>query len=54
MFNQTLKDIENIYRDDGVYDMNYDEFKKLCRRASEENKIGSRTSVGVLFSQARW
>ena len=28
LFNQTLKDIEHIYRDVGGYDMNYDEFKE--------------------------
>ena len=31
MFNQTLKDIEHINRDVAGYDMNYDEFKELCR-----------------------
>ena len=30
LLNQTLKDIENIYRDVAGYDMNYDEFKELC------------------------
>ena len=30
LFNQTLKDIEHIYRDVAGYDMNYDEFKDLC------------------------
>ena len=30
LFNQTLKDIEYIYRDVAGYDMNYDEFKDLC------------------------
>ena len=29
LFNQTLKDIEHIYRDVAGYDMNYDEFKEL-------------------------
>ena len=28
--NQTLNDIEHIYRDVAGYDMNYDEFKVLC------------------------
>ena len=36
MFNQTLKDIEHIYRDVAGYDMNYDEFKELCRNSWEE------------------
>ena len=36
MFNQTSKDIENIYRDIGGYDMSYDEFKQLCRKSWEE------------------
>ena len=31
LFNQTLKDIEHIYRVVGGYDMSYDEFKKLCK-----------------------
>ena len=29
LFNQTLKYIENIYRDVGGYDMSYDEFRQL-------------------------
>ena len=33
LFNQTLKDIEHIYRDVAGYDMNYDEFKELCRKS---------------------
>ena len=37
LFNQTLKDIEHIYRDVAGYDMNYDEFKELCRRSWEED-----------------
>ena len=36
-FNQTLKDIEHIYRDVAGYDMNYDEFKDLCRKSWEED-----------------
>ena len=35
-FNQTLKDVEKIFRDVGGYDMSYDEFKQLCRKSSEE------------------
>ena len=37
LFNQTLKDIEHIYRDVGSYDMNYDEFKELYRKSSGED-----------------
>ena len=37
LFNQTLKDIEHIHRDVAGYDMNYDEFKDLCRKSWEEN-----------------
>ena len=33
LFSQTLKDIEHIYRDVAGYDMNYDEFKDLCRKS---------------------
>ena len=37
LFNQTLKDIENIYRDAGGYDMSYDEFKELCKKSCEDD-----------------
>ena len=37
LFNQTLKDIENIYRDVGGHDMSYDEFKELCRKSWKED-----------------
>ena len=37
LFNQTLKDIEHIYRDVAGYDMNYDEFKEICRKSWEED-----------------
>ena len=37
LFNQTLKDIEHIYRDVAAYDMSYDEFKELCRKSWEED-----------------
>ena len=30
-----MKDIENIYKDVGGYDMSYDEFKQLCRKSWE-------------------
>ena len=39
LFNQTLKDIEHIYRDVAGYDMSYDEFKELCRKSWEEDYI---------------
>ena len=37
LFNQMLKDIEHVYRDVAGYDMNYDEFKDLCRKSWEED-----------------
>ena len=37
LFNQTLRDIEHIYRDVAGYDMNYDEFKDLCRKSWEDD-----------------
>ena len=37
LFNQTLKDIQNIYRDIPGYGMSYDEFKQLCRKSWEED-----------------
>ena len=37
LFNQTLKDIGHIYRNVAGYDMNYDEFKDLCRKSWEED-----------------
>ena len=37
LFNQTLKDIEHIYRDVAGYDMDYNEFKDLCRKSWEED-----------------
>ena len=36
MFNQTIKDIEHMYRGVAGYDMNYDEFIELCRKSWEE------------------
>ena len=36
LFQQTLKDVENIYRDIAGFDMSYDEFKSLCREAWKE------------------
>ena len=37
LFIQTLKDIENIYRDVGGYDVSYDDFKELCIKSWEED-----------------
>ena len=37
LFNQTLKEIEHIYRDVAGYDMNYDEFQELCRKSWEDD-----------------
>ena len=36
LFNQTLKDIENLYRDVGGYVMCYDEFKQLYKESWQE------------------
>ena len=36
LFNQTLKNIEHIYRDVAGYDMTYDEFIELCRKSWDE------------------
>ena len=37
LFNQTLKDIENIYIDVAGYDMSYDDFKDLWRKSWEDD-----------------
>ena len=37
LLNQTTKDTGNIYREVGVYDMRYDDFKFLCRKSWEED-----------------
>ena len=36
LLQQTLKDIEHIYRDIAGFDMSYDEFKNLCRETWKE------------------
>ena len=36
LFQQTLKNVEHIYRDIAGFDMSYDEFKSLCREAWKE------------------
>ena len=38
-FNQTLKDIEHLYRNVAGYDVNYDEFKELCRKSWAEDYV---------------
>ena len=35
LFNQTLKDIEHIYRDVSGYDMSFDDSEELCRKSWE-------------------
>ena len=37
LFQQTMEDIEHIYRDIAGFDMSYEEFKSLCREAWKEN-----------------
>ena len=37
LFQQTLKDVEHIYRDIAGFDMSNDEFKSLCREAWRDN-----------------
>ena len=36
LFKQTLRDVQSMYYDIGAYDMNYDEFKEMCRVAWSE------------------
>ena len=36
LFTQTLRDVQSIYYDNGAYDMKYDEFKEMCRKAWSE------------------
>ena len=37
LVNQTLEEIENIYKDVDGYDMSYCEYKELCRRSWEDD-----------------
>ena len=40
LFEQTLRDVQNMYNDIGAYDMKYDEFKEMCYKAwTEKNQI---------------
>ena len=36
LFKQTLRDVQSMYYDIGANDMNYDEFKQMCHKASDE------------------
>ena len=36
LFKQTLREVESMYEDIGGYDMKFDEFKKMSRRAWSE------------------
>ena len=36
LFKKALRDVENMYRDIGAYDMKYSEFKEMCRKAWSE------------------
>ena len=36
LFKQTLRDVQSMYYDIGVYDMKYDEFKEMCHKAWNE------------------
>ena len=36
LFKQTLRDVQSMYYDIGVYDMKYDEFKEMCQKAGDE------------------
>ena len=38
LVNQSLKGIENIYRDVAGYDMSNDVFKQLCRESCEKKR----------------
>ena len=39
LFEQTLRDVESMYKDIGGYDMKYVEFKEMCRKAWSEKFI---------------
>ena len=36
LFKQTLRDVQSMYYDIGAYDLKYDEFKEMCRKARSE------------------
>ena len=37
LFQQTVEDVEHIYREIAGFDMSYEEFKELCRNSWKEN-----------------
>ena len=39
LFKQTLRDVQSMYYDIGAYDMKYDEFKEMCRKAWDERSM---------------
>ena len=39
MFEQTLKSAQNLSKDIAGFDMNYEEFKKICRKAWKDGFI---------------
>ena len=54
LFQQTLKDVEHIYREIAGFDMSYDEFKKLCTEAWKEknnyliiNKLEDKNGIKI-------
>ena len=53
LFNQTLKDVENLNRDVGGYDMSYDEFVQICRETWKEEYIYLRFDGSKKRDQAR-
>ena len=36
LFEQTLRDVQSMYHDNGAFDMIYDEFKEMCQVAWSE------------------
>ena len=36
LFNQTLRDVQSMYQDIGAFDIEYDEFREMCRVAWSE------------------
>ena len=32
LFKQTIRDVQNMYYDNGAYDKKYDEFKEMCQK----------------------
>ena len=46
LFQQTLKDVEHIYRDIAGFDMSYDEFTSLCREAWKKIQLFINEKIG--------